>query len=455
MKRSVILATLLAVVLVLVAATAALGANGEPNDGAPKPGTGGGGDPNVGKVWEKATPNLSFPVIMTDVIQTFFQQYPVYDDVDDEYSWYVSYDPDTGLPLPIAVVASLTHDYGGTFPGTDEETYDYYTLLEGCPTDISGPDDVPDGIIDDYDLTKIPMATFFTTNNDWSDQPVYMSDETVTNDYTLPDGTVVTYSGPAYGDPNLIWNAEYIDTTESGGDNAWQADWKYVGGLGTITVDDYGVTTDPTPVVQEDLIQVDFIDWGNPLENTVAPIVGQRFPVEVALYEQVAADHGEEVWGEFMTVYKMACIEYPGTAEELFGNGTYNYDGSSGSENTFEGAFATVLTNKFYAEVWDPSGGIVKIPVEPGIGPSGKMNFASAGGGWIPTMSGWHRIWLHVTDPLISLTWAEVNNDEHYIMSSGCKAQDLNANKQGLVGIIGDSTYIDVFVQPSTGKKIK
>jgi len=299
------------------------------------------------------------------------------------------------------------------------------------------------------------MATFFTTNNDWSDQPVYMSDETVTNDYTLPDGTVVTYSGPAYGDPNLIWNAEYIDTTESGGDNAWQADWKYVGGLGTITVDDYGVTTDPTPVVQEDLIQVDFIDWGNPLENTVAPIVGQRFPVEVALYEQVAADHGEEVWGEFMTVYKMACIEYPGTAEELFGNGTYNYDGSSGSENTFEGAFATVLTNKFYAEVWDPSGGIVKIPVEPGIGPSGKMNFASAGGGWIPTMSGWHRIWLHVTDPLISLTWAEVNNDEHYIMSSGCKAQDLNANKQGLVGIIGDSTYIDVFVQPSTGKKIK
>ncbi|HSR34137.1 MAG TPA: hypothetical protein VLY63_26520, partial [Anaerolineae bacterium] len=90
---------------------------------------------------------------------------------------------------------------------------------------------------------------------------------------------------------------------------------------------------------------------------------------------------------------------------------------------------------------------------EPGIGPSGKMNFASGGGGWIPTMRGWHRIWLHTNDSLIDFAGAIVNNDEHYIMSTGCKVQDLNPNKLELTGIVGDSTYIDVLVVKSNGKK--
>ena len=43
--------------------------------------------------------------------------------------------------------------------------------------------------------------------------------------------------------------------------------------------------------------------------------------------------------------------------------------------------FATVLTNKFTAEVWNPDGTITALNLGPGIGPSGKMNFASGGGG--------------------------------------------------------------------------
>jgi hypothetical protein len=82
------------------------------------------------------------------------------------------------------------------------------------------------------------------------------------------------------------------------------------------------------------------------------------------------------------------------------------------------------------------------------------MNFAS-GGGWIPTMTGWHRIWLHTNDPLISFAGAIVNNDEHYIMSTGCMVQELNPNKLALSGIIGDSTYIDVLVVRPSGKKTK
>ncbi len=55
----------------------------------------------------------------------------------------------------------------------------------------------------------------------------------------------------------------------------------------------------------ETVVNIDFIDWGNPLEN-INPIVGQRFPVEVALYEKLETP---------MTAYKMACLEYPGTKD--------------------------------------------------------------------------------------------------------------------------------------------
>ena len=63
--------------------------------------------------------------------------------------------------------------------------------------------------------------------------------------------------------------------------------------------------------------------------------------------------------------------------------------------------------------------------------------------------------WLHTNDPLIDFTGAIVNNDEHYIMSTGCMVQELNHNKLELTGIVGDSTYIDVEVVRPSGKKIK
>lgn len=356
-------------------------------------------DQNPGRLFAnkdpyRATPNLSFPVIATDIIQMFYLQTWVDKDGDglvEDGEWVIDYDlDDDGVnemtePTPIEVAEVIYVKYSGTYPQYSTEfTHDTYTIGEdGCAVDING-----DGVIDDLDLTKIPLVDWLKSMEPWYPQPV-----STTNT-----------------DPNLIWNTEYVTSA-----NSWQADW----------TDNYG------PVV------VDFIDWGNPLENTVYPIVGQRFPVEVALYEKLEIP---------MTAYKMGCLEFESSKEELFGVSKLNTDSF-----TYDCYFATVLTNKFLAEVWNPDGSRTKIVLEPGIGPSGKMNFASANGGWIPKMAGWHRIWLHLNDPLISLSGAEVNNDEHYIMTSGCKVQDLNKNKQSLVGIIGNSTYIDVYVKASTG----
>jgi hypothetical protein len=345
-----------------------------------------------------ATPNLSFPIIATDILQMFYLQTWIDSDGDgvvDESEWVIDYDlDDDGVneitePTPIEVTEVINVQYSGYYPGNDDAFFSYYTLGEdGCATDING-----DGIIDDLDLTSESMLTWLQSMQPWYDQPVTTTDT----------------------DPNLIWNADYVDAA-----NSWQADWVRE---------------------TEAVITIDFIDWGNPLENNVYPIVGMRFPVEVALYEKLETP---------MTAYKMACLENPGTKDELFGTSVVDGEGY-----TTEVAFATVLTNKFFCEVWNPGGSITKINIEPGIGPSGKMNFASAGGGWIPTVAGWHRIWLHLNDPLISLSGAIVNNDEHYIMSTGCMVQELNKNKQELVGIIGDSTYIDVLVKLPNGGKIK
>lgn len=348
----------------------------------------------------RAMPNLSFPLIATDIIQIFYLQTWVDldgDGVVDDSEWVLDYDlDDDGVnemtePTPIEVAEVINVQYGGSYPGNQEAEHCTYTVGEdGCAIDISGPDGVPDGVIDDLDLMCEPMLTWLQTMQPWYDQPVTTTDT----------------------DPNLIWNAAYVDAA-----NSWQADWRRE---------------------TEAVVDIDFIDWGNPLENTVYPVVGQRFPVEVALYEKLETA---------MTAYKMACLEYPGSKDEVFGTS----EASGGF--TYSSYFATVLTNKFYAEVWNPDGTITAITLEPGIGPSGKMNFASAGGGWIPMMTGWHRIWLHLNDPLISLSGAIVNNDEHYIMTSGCMAQKLNENKLELTGIIGDSTYIDVLVKKPNGKR--
>jgi hypothetical protein len=387
--RSVLLAFLVVLLVFPVVGAAQGDQPGKPTNPGPPSDHPGNKDPFA------AMPNLSFPIIATDIIQMFYLQTWVDSDGDgnvDDSEWVLDYDlDDDGVnemiePTPIDVEEVINVQYNGSYPGNEEAEHCTYTLGDdGCAVDVN-----EDGVITDDDLTCEPMLTWLQSMQPWYDQPVTTTDT----------------------DPNLIWNADYVDSA-----NSWQADWVRE---------------------TETVVNIDFIDWGNPLENTVYPIVGQRFPVEVALFELL---------DEPMTAYSMACLEYPGTKVELFGTSE-----ASGSF-TYGSYFATVLTNKYIAEVWNPDGTITSITLEPGIGPSGKMNFASGGGGWIPTMTGWHRIWLHTNDPLIDFTGAVVNNDEHYIMSTGCQVQDLNENKQELVGIVGNSTYIDVEVMEPSGNK--
>lgn len=420
-------------------------------------------NPDGGKNPYAATPNLAFPLIATDIIDTMYQKVWIENEVEgeegysvpDDGEWLVGYASASdgvidnvtglGLPVPILVTESIGDVYDeGDYPGTDGLWHQIYVVVDGMTVDlmtqtwvdtdgngleleewlsIEGADGKPD-------LTDPVNLYDYLSAITWYDQPVNM-DETLTETVTTFDGLLTAEIDMATN-PNNIWNVLYIDGDSKGGENSFQADWYWTGAPGDFAV----------PAGK---YFIDFIDWGNPLENTVAPIVGKRFPVEIALYEKVASTVTLDPWGETMTAYEMACIENPSSRSEVFGT----------TGLTKEICFATVLTNKFFAEVWDPAGGIVKIAIGPGIGPSGKMNFASAAGGWIPTMPGWHRIWLHLNDPLITLEGAIVNNDEHYIMTSGYMAEPLSQNKLDLVGVVGDSTFIDVYVFPPSGRRVK
>ena len=426
-------------------------------------------NPDGGKNPYAATPNLAFPLIATDIIDTMYQKVWVENEVlgedgygvPDDGEWVVGYDSTgdglidnilgNGVPVPIAITESITDQYDeNEYPGTLGLWHQTYVVVDGMTQDlltqtwvdldgdgleltewssIDGPDGSPDL------TTPVDLHDWLVSMAPWFDQPVEM-DETLTMTVTTFDG-LLTATIPAAENPNNIWNITYIDGTSKGGENVFQADWYWTGAPGDF-------------IVPDGKYFIDFIDWGNPLENTVAPIVGKRFPVEIALYEKVASTVTLDAWGETMTGFKMDCIENPSSRSEVFGVSELDTTGF-----TKEICFATVLTNKFFVEVWDPAGGIYKIAIGPGIGPSGKMNFASAGGGWIPTMAGWHRIWLHLNDPLITLEGSIVNNDEHYIMTSGYMAEPLSQNKLDLVGVIGDSTFIDVYVFPPSGRRVK
>lgn len=370
-----------------------------------------------------ATPNLSFPVVATDVIEMFYQQIWV-DDGDglvEDNEWVLGYDsdengvvdtvdPTAGVLVPIAVTEDVDALYTGSYVNQvepdgspvyqaeyvlDATTGCFVDLVENEADDDPLDDDLADGV---PDVTETLMTTWLADKAPWYPQPRVTTD----------------------ADPNLIWNTEYVSNYA----NSWQADWvKYDG-------------VDANNDGELDKIKIDFIDWGNPMENTY-PLIGYRFPVEIALYQKLATP---------MRAFKMACLENPGTKIELFGtsDGPRPYN----DRKTFDSYYATVLTNKFIAEVWNPDGTIERIDLGPGIGPSGKMNFASAVGGWVPKMEGVHRIWLHVTDPLITFEGAIINNDEHYVMSTLCGPAELLApNKIALTGIIDNSTFIDVTVK--------
>ncbi len=185
-----------------------------------------------------------------------------------------------------------------------------------------------------------------------------------------------------------------------------------------------------------------FIDWGNPMENTAAR-VGWRFPVEVAFYKKMGELTETGFVGTTMEAFTMACLEFPASREELFGTNKAKY----------ESCFATVLTTEFSVAVRKLDGGAeYSIRLDPGVGPSGKMNFASANGGWIPTEPGWHRITLTINDPNIDLSSAIIANDDHFNMVTGEQFGALSPQKQELSGIFYNTTWIDVYVEKASGR---
>ena len=134
----------------------------------------------------RVTPNLSFPLIATDIIQLCYQQTWVDADGEgevDDSEWVLDYDlDDDGVnemtePTPIDVEEVIDDQYNGSYPGNEEAEFCSYTLGEdGCATDISGPDGVTDGVVDDYDLTCEPMLGWLQSMQPWYDQPVTTTD---------------------------------------------------------------------------------------------------------------------------------------------------------------------------------------------------------------------------------------------------------------------------------------
>lgn len=391
-----------------------------------------------------ATPNLSFPLVFTDLIDILYAKIWVDSDLDgikDQNEWYTAYDvdgdgvldddldglleegednitPTSGPLIPITVAEVFGTEYSGSYDGQIEPPYDddenefaYYSTYvleeDGCFVDLVNNDDptilVPDGV---PDITEpILMTDWLPLQEPWYPHPSLYLDS----------------------NPNLTWDSTNV-TAEEGETayaNSWQADYAAL-----IDTDLSDETLYEAPVVN-----IDFIDWGNPLENTY-PLVGYRFPVEITLYQKLEEN-------KTMTAYKMGCIEYPSSADELYATSDLNTD-----SKTYESYYATVMTNKFQCEVHPPIGAPYTIDLGPGIGPTGKMNFASAGGGWVPTMEGVHRIYFYMLDPNISFEGAIINNDEHYVMSTECgPAEYLSPNTINKSVVIGNVTWIDVLVK--------
>lgn len=252
--------------------------------------------------------------------------------------------------------------------------------------------------------------------------PYVFKTESITKTYSL---TSYPYADPAIVD-YLQANDPWYPQPPYANENTWAAEY---------------LVSDATHMIH-------FVDWGNPMEN-IAAQVGWRFPVEVALYEKIGEmtydEYGEEagIAGTTMEAYTMACLEYPASRDELFGT----------NKNKYGSCFATVLTTEFFVTVRKLDGGAeYNIRLDPAVGPSGKMNFASANGGWTPTEAGWHRVTLYITDPNISFANAFVANDDHFDMKTGEQFGELSPHKKELSGIFYNSTWIDVYVEEASGR---
>lgn len=346
-----------------------------------------------------ATPNLSFPSIHTDIIELFYLKECIdlnNDGVCQEDEWILYLDGN-GDPVPIPVPEVIQEAYEGTYPEIDDMFHGEYVLdpETGCPLDLN-QDDEPD-------VTLTPQLDYLLANVPWYPQPKTIVD---------PD---------CIGDPNAIWDASCVEAA-----NSWQADW-------TMLESDY----------LEPLVYVDFVDWADVLEAIPEWEMGIRVPLSVTLYEKTGDAYEDGGWGETMAAYNTALLEYQGGPDELFGVSTL--DGPAG-DYTSETYFATVLTNKYFAEVCPPVGPCERTKLVPTMNPNGMVNIKAAGFGFIPEMEGIYRVWIHFNDPLISLSGAVVNDVTNYVLSTGCMADEMDWLKALKTGIVGDSTFVDINV---------
>ncbi|MDD2533447.1 MAG: hypothetical protein PHC86_01950 [Eubacteriales bacterium] len=364
--------------------------------------------PIAAQLLEAPYNNLATPVVITDDVELFYTKQWIDIDADGVYDgseiFLVKDSSNALIPLTVAADMSDAHpdEYLGQVDPPDG-TPEYYVEYILYGNEIDGyytadlinnetRETVPDGLVDT--TTPVLMTDWLPTYGPWFPQATAFTTEAL--------AIIPVVNTPLSLLDNLYWQTEYVENYK----NTWQADW----------------------VRADSLVKIDFVDWGNPLETT-NPLVGYRFPVELYLYTKLPDDG-------LMTAYKMACLDYPSSAEEVYGT----------NQAAYESYYATVLTNKFRVEVFDGDN-YYDIDIEPAIGPSGKMNFASAGGGWVPQKAGKHRITFYLNDPNITLEGAIVNNDEHYVFSHGIMAEELSDNRQEVSYINGQYvTWIDVDV---------
>ena len=123
------------------------------------------------------------------------------DGIVDDSEWVLDYDlDDDGVnemtePTPIEVTEVINVQYNGSYPGNEDAD-----LLRLRPRRGRVRDRHQRGRGHRPTSTgrATPMLTWLQSMQPWYDQPVTTTDT----------------------DPNLIWNADYVDAA-----NSWQADW--------------------------------------------------------------------------------------------------------------------------------------------------------------------------------------------------------------------------------------
>jgi hypothetical protein len=323
------------------------------------------------------------------------------------------------------------------YPGLDDYMISTYDLdTDGCPLDAD-----QDG---EPDTTEQLLTDFLVANEPWFPQPEWRATDPNTGEIN----------------PNLAWDADFVEPS-----NSWQAEWFYL---------DPADFPDAPPVVY-----VDIVDWSDVFEAVPEWEVGTRIPVSLTLYEYTGdiTYFDGDTNGSFecayaddtctgpcdnpdtMVAYKTSLMAFQGGPSEVFGVSSeletaYFDDGGNcveGPKYWEEVYFATVVTDKFDAEVCAPDGTCQAFNLVPTIEGDGKVNLKVAGYGYVPWMTGTHRIWVRFNDPLMTIRGAEVNDIANYVLETGCRADDLDWLKALRSGLAIDDTWLDFYVVEAHG----